>query len=374
MENLFKSFFMGGFECADHLNSFGNRVNLLKETEHDVRIKEDYKLLSVIGIKVVREGICWSEVEISEGVYNFAEIYDRIKIAEKLGIQQIWDLIHFGYPNDLYPTHPKFCERFKNLCTAFARFHKLHSFNKLYVIPINEISFLSWMSGDVRGTAPYAVNSGWDIKYHLSKAAIIGINALKEVLPDCIIISSEPLVKIHGDGIISKEELAEINSYQYQAMDIVTGKICPELGGDKTLIDVMGLNYYWTCQWRINSGTLDWPDLHNNRTPFSSLMEELYERYKIPLLITETGHFGVGRIPWMKEIINHCDKAIERNIPIYGICIYPVVDRPEWDFLDKYNNCGLYDLDDSKNRIPHIGYINFIKQQVQLFEQYIIAL
>ena len=44
------------------------------------------------------------------------------------------------------------------------------------------------------------------------------------------------------------------------------------------------------------------------------------------------------------------------------------------ELLHKYNNCGLYDLDDSKNRIPHIGYINFIKQQVQLFEQYIIAL
>ena len=125
----------------------------------------------------------------------------------------------------LYPTHPKFCERFKNLCAAFARFYKLHSFNKLYVIPINEISFLSWMSGDVRGTAPYLVNSGWDIKYHLSKAAIIGIKALKEVLPDCIIISSEPLVKIHGDGIISEEKLTKINSYQYQAMDIITGKI-----------------------------------------------------------------------------------------------------------------------------------------------------
>lgn len=374
MNNLFKSFFMGGFECADHLNRFGNRVNLLKETEHDIRIKEDYKLLSDIGIKVVREGICWSEIEISDGGYNFAEIYDRIKIAEELGIQQIWDLIHFGYPDDIYPTHPKFCERFKNLCTAFARFYKLHSFNKLYVIPINEISFLSWMSGDVRGTAPYAVNSGWDIKYHLSKAAIIGLKALKEILPDCVIISSEPLVKIHGDGIISKDELDEINSYQYQAMDIITGKMCPELGGNIALIDVMGLNYYWTCQWRVNSGTLDWPDLYNNRTPFILLMHELYERYKIPLLITETGHFGVGRISWMEEIIDQCALAIERNIPIYGICIYPIVDRPEWDYLDKYNNCGLYDLDADKNRIPYNDYINFIKQQVQLFEQYNLTL
>ena len=30
----FRSFWMGGFECSDQLNHFGNRVDLLSETGH----------------------------------------------------------------------------------------------------------------------------------------------------------------------------------------------------------------------------------------------------------------------------------------------------------------------------------------------------
>src|SRR5690606_28213433 len=191
--NPFQSFFMGGFECADHINRSGERVNLLKETAHDLRAMEDYQLLSEIGIRVVREGICWSQVEKSPYVYDFSEVHHRMEAAEKTGMQQLWDLVHFGYPDDLSPTHPKFCERFVGLCRAFADFYKQYSKQRLFVVPINEISFLSWHSGDVRGTVPFAVNSGWDIKYHLCKAAILGIQALKECDPSCRIMTVEPL-------------------------------------------------------------------------------------------------------------------------------------------------------------------------------------
>ena len=120
--NLFNTFFMGGYECADHINRSGERINLLKETQHDVRVEEDYEGLVSIGIKTVREGICWSSVETAPGIFNFSEVHNRMLAAEKFGIQQIWDLIHFGYPDDIYPTHPHFCQRFEKLCEAFVLF------------------------------------------------------------------------------------------------------------------------------------------------------------------------------------------------------------------------------------------------------------
>ena len=82
---------MGGFECADHINRHGQRVNLLKETQHDLRAEEDYILLKNLGVLTVREGICWSAVEQYPGIYDFSEIENRIKAAQKHGIQQIWD-------------------------------------------------------------------------------------------------------------------------------------------------------------------------------------------------------------------------------------------------------------------------------------------
>ncbi|PZX53522.1 beta-glucosidase/6-phospho-beta-glucosidase/beta-galactosidase [Algoriphagus ratkowskyi] len=362
---------MGGFECADHINRSGERVNLNQETQHDIRVEEDYKLLKDMGISVVREGICWSFVESTPNKYDFHEVLNRMEIAERMGIQQIWDLIHFGYPDDLYPTHPKFVERFVQLCREFARFYLSYSKQPLYVVPINEISFLSWHSGDVRGTVPFAVNSGWDIKYHLCKAAILGIQALKETDPTCRIILVEPLVEIHNNGVVDENHLVELNQHQFQAMDIIAGRMCPELGGKEDYLDILGFNYYWNCQWEAFGESLDWPDVQQIRMPLRDMLSAAYFRYKKPFFLSETGHIGSGRVEWLEEVTLECIALQEFGLPFLGICIYPVTDRPNWDDLTSYSNCGIYDLDEYRNRIPENEVINSIKKLQNLVESLI---
>ncbi|MBP1225674.1 hypothetical protein [Flavobacterium sp. 1355] len=378
--DLFTTFFMGGYECADHINRSGERINLLKETQHDIRFSEDYEALSAIGIKTVREGICWSAVEKSPGVFDFSGVLNRMQAAEKFGIQQIWDLIHFGYPDGIYPTHPHFCNRFEKLCEAFTLFYKEHSKQDLFVVPINEISFLSWHSGDVRGTVPFAVNSGWDIKYHLCKAAILGIKKIKKIDPESHVIIVEPLVRVHPSGPETVNEAIALNENQYQAMDIIAGRMCPELGGSEELLEILGFNYYWNCQWEISGKPLDWPDKQQSRIPFSELLQEVYKRYQKPVFISETGHFGSGRIEWLNEVTSECLLAQKNGVDLRGICIYPVTDRPDWDDLTKYCECGIWDLDENSNRIPHQPYIdalvhaqpnfrkNFFNQFVDFFK------
>lgn len=355
---LFNTFFMGGYECADHINRSGERVNLLKETQHDIRVIEDYESMASMGLKTVREGICWSAVETAPGVFDFSEVYNRMRAAEKFSIQQIWDLIHFGYPDGVYPTHPLFCQRFVQLCEAFALFYKEYSKQPLFVVPINEISFLSWHSGDVRGTVPFAINSGWDIKYHLCKAAILGIKMLKNIDPECRVILVEPLVKIHVSEI--QIDVHDLNENQFQAMDIIAGRICPELGGSENLLEILGFNYYWNCQWEVNGGPLDWPDTHQKRMPFSEILQMAYERYKKPLFISETGHFGAGRVEWLEEIMAECLISKNNGVDIKGICIYPLTDRPDWDDLTSYSECGVWNLDGNSNRLPQQEYIDAI--------------
>ncbi|RZJ57947.1 MAG: hypothetical protein EOO45_27115, partial [Flavobacterium sp.] len=304
---------MGGYECADHINRSGDRVNLLKETQHDLRAEADYMDLNEIGIKVAREGVCWSSVEVAPNVFDFTEVKNRIEAADRQGIQVIWDLCHFGYPDGLYPTHPHFCDRFAALCTAFANFHKSVSAQQLFVVPINEISFLSWHSGDVRGTVPFAVNSGWDIKYHLCKAAIIGINSLKAADPACRIVLVEPLIKIHAGLETDLEHIHNLNMHQFQAMDIIAGRMCPELGGREEFLDILGFNYYWSSQWEHAVGTLPWPEYLPVRSTVASLLEMAYQRYQKPLFLSETGHFGCGRAEWIEEITQECVTAINNG-------------------------------------------------------------
>ena len=56
-QSPFKSFWMAGYECVDHINAFGNRVDFLNITGHLSRIEDDYKDLNLLNIKTVREGI-----------------------------------------------------------------------------------------------------------------------------------------------------------------------------------------------------------------------------------------------------------------------------------------------------------------------------
>lgn len=371
MELQFNSFFMGGFECADQINRSGVRVNLVKETEHDIRVFEDYQLLSNIGIKVVREGICWSQAEIAPYIFDFSYLNPFFEAANSLDFQIIWDLCHFGYPDGLIPTHPQFVTRFTALCEAFAKYHAEHGKGPLMVVPINEISFLSWHSGDVRGTVPFAINSGDDIKYHLCKAAIEGSKELKRVSPDCIVFAIEPLIQIHAaDDSITQEELALLNQNQFKSMDILMGRYFPELGGSPDLVDFLGFNYYYNNQWDHNDRTLCWHEKERPLTPLSHLLQMAYQRYFKPMILSETGHFGHDRHKWMKQVTMECINAKRAGVDLRGICIYPVIDRPDWDDLSLYSQSGIWDLNENKDRIVEKRYLNSCLESFQMMENY----
>ena len=370
----FQSFFMGGFECADHINRSGMRVNLLKETDHHQQVYLDYQLLKNVGITTVREGICWSEVEKVPYQYDFSEVKNRILVANQLGVQQLWDVCHFGYPADMMPTHPLFSDRFSKLCAAFARFYAEYSDKELFVVPINEISFLSWHSGDVRGTVPFAVNSGFDIKYHLCQAAIKGIEAIKLVNPNARIMTIEPLIKIHPNFETGEiEHIDSFNENQFQAMDIISGRLIPELGGQPEYLDIIGVNYYYNNQWIHNGMKLDWPNQHPQYMNFAKLLIEVKDRYNRPIIISETGHFGALRDLWLEEITNECLEAMQAGVNLQGICIYPVLDRPNWDDLTDYCQCGLWDLGEYKRRIPHQPYLDTLADCIESVREFAVG-
>jgi hypothetical protein len=197
----------------------------------------------------VREGIRWSQVEQKPFTYDWTVVRRMMEGARLHGIQQLWDICHFGYPDDLTPLHPMFARRFAALCRAFARlFRSIDPTSPLIVTPMNEVSFVSWLGGDVRGTSPYCVGQGWEVKYMLMKAYIEGIEALKEVDPGVRILTTEPLVRItHGIGATRTERATarQHHEQQFQVTDILAGRMCPELRGRPEYLDLLGFNFYY---------------------------------------------------------------------------------------------------------------------------------
>jgi hypothetical protein len=56
MENLFRSFLLGGFECSTHRRRDGRRLDLIRASRHDEFAREDYERLRARGICAARDG------------------------------------------------------------------------------------------------------------------------------------------------------------------------------------------------------------------------------------------------------------------------------------------------------------------------------
>lgn len=360
-----RSFWMGGFECADHQNAFGNRIDLTELTKHEELIRQDYDIAASLGIRTIREGIRWSHVEFAPYCYDWSGVRHALAVATETGIQIIWDICHFGFPDDLTPLHPMFPRRFAAICRSFAEMHKKHFPDaKLIVTPINEVGFLSWLGGDARGTAPYGVNIGWEVKYRLMKAYIEGIEALKSVDPNIRILTTEPLVSISANpqAFPSIHDIArQHHEHQFQALDMLSGRLCPELRGKPEYLDLIGVNFYYENQWVLpEHEVLCWKNCHIDQRwiPLRRLLQSVFQRYGRPIVLSETSHPLEDRPLWMDMIADECAAAINSGVPLWGICWYPLVDRPDWDNPEKWHGSGIWGplapKDGNFKRVMHI--------------------
>jgi beta-glucosidase/6-phospho-beta-glucosidase/beta-galactosidase len=127
----------------------------------------------------------------------------------------------------------------------------------------------------------------------------------------------------------------------------------PELGGDEKYLDIIGVNYYPFNQW-IHGDTLYHPRVpityeEPSYRPFSNILSEIYDRYRRPLFIAETGTEGDERVRWLSYVAGEVRAAIEAGVPVEGICLYPVVNFPGWDD-DRHCHNGLWDYPDENGR------------------------
>lgn len=350
IKNPFHSFWMAGYECADHQNAFGVRVDLINTTGHLQLIDTDYKNLSPFKISTVREGIRWSQVETKPFQYDWSIVGMMIETAKANNIQQVWDLCHFGYPDDLTPFDPLFTDRFVGLCTAFVQFYRsLDSESTLIITPINEVSFLSWLGGEANGTSPYCTNQGWEVKYNLMNAYIKGIDALKTADPSVRILTTEPLINIVPRNDATFEEIenaAAMHEAQFQVTEILCGRLCPELGGSEDYLDMLGYNFYFNNQWTAEPHEfLDWKigELNPKFIPLHQLLISAFKKYNRPFVLTETSHPKEDRPLWIKMIEVESHKLLQAELPFWGICWYPMVNRPDWDYLHDWHYAGIWD-------------------------------
>jgi hypothetical protein len=345
--SLFRSFWIGGFESASHINRSGARIDIVSATQHDLLVEEDYSRLAEWGIRTVREGARWHLVETSRG-FDFSSLLATVEAARRHRIQVIWALCHYGWPDDLDILAPGFVDRFARYCREVARFIADHTDGIQFYTPINEISFLAWAAGEKAYIHPYRLDAGRPIKEQLIRATIAGIEAIWSVDRTARIMHTEPLIHVltpKGRPDLARAA-ADQREAQFEAWDMLAGGMEPQLGGHPRYLDIVGVNYYHANQWEHPDLRLRWEDTPRDPRwlPFSSLLAEVYYRYWRPVVVSETSHFGAGRGRWIREVAKDVGQARYAGVGVQGVCIYPIIDRPDWDDPDHWHNSGLWDL------------------------------
>ncbi|MFL6741943.1 MAG: hypothetical protein ACJ8FG_10125 [Sphingomicrobium sp.] len=326
----FASFFQAGFECSSHRRRDGVRLDLIRATSHDKRVERDYRLCRDLGFATIRDGLRWHLIEKSPGRYDWSSWLPALEAAEEVGVQVIWDLFHYGSPDHIDQAGEDFSDRFTEFALAAFDVHQSVAGRAPIVCPLNEINFLSW-AVEVGYFPPVGPDEvGW-FKRQLVRTGIRAAKAVRECWSDATIVWAEPLVHIaphsHRREEVRGAEAARLG--QFEAYDWITGRAEPELGGDPSLVDLVGFNFYPHNQWYRDGPTI--PMGHHEYRPLADMLVEVAERYGKPIFLSETGAEGTGKPSWLHYVCNEVRDAMDRGVDLRGICWYPITAYPGWD-------------------------------------------
>jgi beta-glucosidase/6-phospho-beta-glucosidase/beta-galactosidase len=279
-----------------------------------------------------------------------------VEAANRHGVQIQWALMHYGTPADVSLLDDTLCERFATFARAAAEVIASCSNEPPVYTPVNEIGFLAWGASQTRLFHPYGkddekapgttLNDGFNIKCRLVKAALAGMKAIREVDPSARFLHVEPIVHVVPPANQPDlQSLAdEVASYQWQVWDLLGGTLLPELGGHPEALDLIGVNHYHSGQWEvITEKRLDWHLNDPRRRPLQEMLQAVWRRYGRHLAIAETSHIGVGRAAWLDDVAAQVRQALAAGVPVRGVCLYPIVDRPDWDNFEHWHNSGMWD-------------------------------
>lgn len=338
---MFRSFFQAGFECATGFNKHGQPLDQVCATQHDRYLEADYARLQQVGITTVREGISWRTTDVG-GRYDFSYLDQVLHASRKFGIEVIFDLFHYGYPDDVDLFDEKMIARFAEYAAAVTKRIADRAEEPWHITAVNEPSYFAWAAGDAALFAPHLSGQSQPLKHMLVRAAIRAIDAIREIVPQASIVTIDPICHVVGnDG--DTEEVRHFNEVAvFESLDMLSGRTYPEFGGTPDHLGTIGVNYYWNNQWEWRGETLPADD--TRRMSLREILRSVHERYGRDVFLSETSHVDDHRGTWLSYVTEEVLALLQESVPIKGICIYPILGMPEWHDQDTWTRFGLWDL------------------------------
>ncbi len=367
--------FATGIECSyptiKSRNGRGNtRRDLLEECGHYVHWKKDLELVKELGLNVLRYGLPYYSMHLGPGKYDWSFADEVMAEIKRLNITPILDLLHFGLPDWLGDfQNPEFPVHFADFAEQVA---KRYPWVRYYT-PVNEI-FVTAKASAKDGLWNECLKTDRAFVTalkHCVAASILANHGIARNRPDCIIVQSESAEFVHEAKASLSPEVKLQNKMRFVSLDLLyavpfdsdvtlymmdNGLSREEyewfMKGEPPGYQIMGNDYYGRNEHILlpDGKMLSAEDVMG----WYNITKEYYERYKKPVMHTETNIFDPKLAPsWLwKQWINILQMRKD-GVPVLGFTWYSLIDQVDWDsqLVKKAGHvceCGLYDM----NRKP----------------------
>lgn len=398
----------GGIECTY------NRVrdsyfDQLERSGHDTRI-EDLNLFAQLGISAIRYPVLWERATAKgSDTIDWLWADERLKRLNELRIRPIIGLVHHGSgPPDTSLVSSCFPEKFAKFASMVAeRFPWIEDYT-----PVNEPLTTARFSGLYGFWYPHAQS---DNTFALAvinqcRATVLAMKAIRRINPRAKLIQTEDLGKTYSTSVLEYQANFE-NERRLLAFDLLCGRVdrshpmwkyLRQSGIEESQIewflenvcppDIMGFNYYLTSERYLDeridlyprcaitkNGTHRYADVEavridlDKETGLPVLLKEVWERYQLPLAITEI-HLGCTReeqLRWFKEAWDSAQKLKRERVDIRAVTAWSLLGSYDWNSLvtkkKNHYESGVFDM---RGKLPRPTALARLLQSISQDEKF----
>ncbi len=386
----------GGVECT--VARVRNRVHdQLLLNGHENRLG-DLELFADLGIHTIRYPLLWEKYYKNPKAF-FLLHDERLEKLRELNITPIAGLVHHGsgpFITDLsQPEFPSLLAEFAQIISE--RYPWISNYN-----PINEPLTTARFSGLYGIWYPHLQSDSAFARIFINemKGIVLSMKKIREINLDAKLIPTEDLCKVHSTPALNFQAQFE-NERRWLTYDFLTGKFNPDNPLWKYFLDqniieeeltffsenickpnICGYNYYVTSERYLDeqkfkyprryhggNGQISYADVEAVRvgniepTGFYGLLKESWERYKLPIALTEV-HLGCTReeqLRWFYEAYHTALRIQSEGIDFRAITAWSFLGSYDWNSLLKvHHNCyesGVFDLRPGKPRPTALSQI-----------------
>jgi dTDP-4-dehydrorhamnose reductase len=371
----------GGVECT--INRVGDSyIEQLDRSGHTHRLS-DFNLFAQLGVKAIRHPVLWERTAPGEDTSppDWTWSHAALNRLRSLGIRPIVGLVHHGSG----PIHTNLLDQdFPDKLSQYARkvaerYPWIHDYS-----PVNEPLTTARFSGLYGHWYPHGRKDCLFVRALVTqcRAIVAAMKSIRQVNPNARLIQTEDLGRVCSTPQLAYQADFE-NERRWLSYDLLCGRVdhhhpmrgyLNEAGIQNEELDwfleepcppaIVGINHYLSSNRYLDehldryptsthggNGRQKYADVlaarvldASQRIGVASLLEEAWQRYRLPIAITEC-HNGCTReeqLRWFSEVWQEAELARDHGVNVVAVTAWALLGAFDWNHLVTQDN-GFYE-------------------------------